>query len=228
METVIPIKEMEMVTPEYKALMEKAVTVDYTPIINSNCFLPVGMDEDGTPVFLIIGSNLPTTKSDMEILLMYMIKTLEPIVTGNLFTLVYCHSLLKQESTPERSWLTSIYHMLPRNYKKNMKHLYIIHPTTWLRVLFFAMSPFLSEKVWGKIEYLDYLQELPIELDRSLILSKIPQQVKEYDESLLAEPEITEKVITSMDTLGKELLSSLHSPYFSSFDPNSWTAPPKK
>jgi len=219
----ITIKELDGVTPEYQNLLDKANRLDFSTIANSNCLIPVGTDQQGVPIFLINAVNLPTMDK-MEEFLIYFIKTLEPVVVSNNYSLIYSHALIKQESTPDRNWLTNVYKMLPRNFKKNLKTLYILHPSTWIKFLFMAMSPFLSEKVWNKVSYLDYIQEIPGILDRNAILSKIPQSVKDYDNGLLENPEITEKVVTSMDTLGKELLSVFGSSFnlFSSVDPTKW------
>ncbi|EGC39001.1 hypothetical protein DICPUDRAFT_93698 [Dictyostelium purpureum] len=226
-ETAIPIEEMEGITPEYQRLMEKSNSVDFSWIVENNCFVQVGTDQEGVPVFLANASKFPNI-DQLETLIIYIIKTLEPIVTGNRYSIVYSHALLKQESTPEKSWLNQIYQMLPRNYKKNLKNLYILHPSGWLKFLLLAMSPFLSEKFWNKVEYLDYIQEIPGILERNLIKSKLPEEVKEYDENLLETPEVTERVVTSMDTLGKEFLSTFSSSFgfFSSVDPSKWTSNP--
>eukprot|EP01133_Synstelium_polycarpum_P006105 gene6105-7072_t len=229
-EMSIPIVEMEGVTEEYKTMMEKAETEDFSDIAQLECFIPVGVDEQEAPVFLILGERLPITKAGLDKLLMYICKTLEPIVTGRHYTLLYAHTLIKPESTPDRTWLLNTYQMIPRNFKKNLKHFYIIHPTTWLRVLFMAMSPFLSEKTWRtKIQYIDYLQEIPDDLDRNLINSMIPDSVRDYDDKLLEEPEVAEKVMSSMETLGREMLSSFASPFniFSSVDPGRWSSTTK-
>ncbi|KAN0034269.1 hypothetical protein ACTFIV_000762 [Dictyostelium citrinum] len=225
-ESIIPISEMEGITPEYQRLMDKSNSVDFKWIVDNNIFVQVGCDMEGVPVFLLNASNFPPT-SQIEPLLIYILKTLEPIVTGNRYTLLYSHALLKQESTPDKSWLNTLYQMLPRNYKKNLKNLYILHPSGWLKILLLAMSPFLSEKFWSKVEYLDYIQEIPGVLERSNIISKLPQSVKDYDKGLLETPEVTEQVVSGMDTLGKEYLSSFASSFnfFSSTNPSSWTNP---
>ncbi|EFA78362.1 hypothetical protein PPL_09013 [Heterostelium album PN500] len=245
----ILITELEDVTPQYKEMMDRAKVEDFSDIEQSQCFIPVGCDTDGSPVYLIIATNLPIGKEGLEKLLKYICLTLEPIVKGSQYTLVYSHHLLRNESTPEKSWLTSTYQMLPRKYvclnyiygynynylnvnlilistfsfKKNLKHFYIIHPSTWLRVMFMAMSPFLSEKVWrNKLAYIDYIQELPDTLDRALIKSKLPEAVREYDEELLGKPEVAEQVMSTMESLGKELLSAFATPSLLGGDPAKW------
>ncbi|KAK5576066.1 hypothetical protein RB653_007204 [Dictyostelium firmibasis] len=225
-DSIIPISEMEGITPEYQRLMDKSNSVDFKWIVDNNIFVQVGCDLEGVPVFLLNAANFPPT-TQIEPLIIYILKTLEPIVTCNRYTLIYSHALLKQESTPDKSWLNTFYQMLPRNYKKNLKNLYILHPSGWLKILLLAMSPFLSEKFWSKVEYLDYIQEIPGVLERSNIISKLPQSVKDYDKGLLETPEVTEQVVSGMDTLGKEYLSSFASSFnfFSATNPSSWTNP---
>ncbi|EGG17390.1 hypothetical protein DFA_08385 [Cavenderia fasciculata] len=221
----IGVSELEGVTDAYKELMEKASAQDFGDIAQSGCFIPVGLDEQSHPVYLVLANKLPLGISGLDKMMSYMCKTLEPLVTGGHYSIIYSHHGLAQESTPDRAWLLKTYQLLPRNYKKNLKHFYILHPSTWLKVLFMMMSPFLSEKVWRhKVVYLDYLQELPDTLDRALIKSKIPHIVKEHDKQLLAQPEVAETVMSSMEVLGKELMSSFATPFsvFGGTDPSKW------
>ncbi|GAM24981.1 hypothetical protein SAMD00019534_081560, partial [Acytostelium subglobosum LB1] len=222
----IAVAELVETTEEYRSLMDRAQLEDFNDIEALQCFFQVGTDtHDGSPVFLLIGSSLPVGKEGLNKLLAYMCKLLEPIVTGSQYTLVYSHHLLSADSTPDRAWLMNTYNLLPRNYKKNLKNMYIIHPSTWLRMMFMALSPFMSEKVWNKVVYIDYLQELPNTLNKELIKDKLPGVVKVHDVQLLSQPEVVEQVATTMETLGKEMMSSFAMPtssLYGSSDPQNW------
>lgn len=40
-------------------------------------------------------------------------------------------------------------------YKKNLKQLYIVHPTVWIKMTFRLFKPFLSNKFWKKLIYIE-------------------------------------------------------------------------
>ncbi|KYQ88574.1 hypothetical protein DLAC_11307 [Tieghemostelium lacteum] len=222
----INIRDLDGVTPQYQGLVDKSKTYDFTAVQEANIFVSLGKNSEDVPMFLLNACNFPNIK-DIDLVLMYIIKVLEPIVISGPYILFYSHALLKQECCPDRNWITQTYEILPRNYKKNLKSIYILHPSSWLKFLFLAMSPFLSEKVWNKIEYLDYIQEIPNYYNKEYIVSLIPKAVKDHDEELLETPELTERVVDTLDTLGKELLSTF-STTFNLFaptqNPSNWSS----
>lgn len=62
--------------------------------------------------------------------------------------------------TRRAAWLKGVYDMLPRKYKKNLKKLYILHPTFWVKSFFFFVRPFISSKFWRKVEYVKSANEV--------------------------------------------------------------------
>ncbi len=62
-------------------------------------------------------------------------------------------------------------------YKKNLKKLYIVHPTNFIRMMMILLKPLISYKFGRKIAYINRLEELrPV-----LFLEQvdIPEEVKE-------------------------------------------------
>jgi hypothetical protein len=55
---------------------------------------------------------------------------------------------------PSIGWLRRAYALLDRAYKKNLKQLYVVDASRWLRVLFALTRPFISPKFWRKVQYL--------------------------------------------------------------------------
>jgi len=47
-----------------------------------------------------------------------------------------------------------------RGYKKNLKQLYIIEPTFFIKSLFKCFQPFVSSKFWKKLVYIEKLQDI--------------------------------------------------------------------
>ena len=62
-------------------------------------------------------------------------------------------------------------------YKKNLKKLYIVHPTNFIRMLMILLKPFLSYKFGRKLTYINRLEELRPVLFLEQI--DIPKEVKE-------------------------------------------------
>uniref|UniRef100_A0A3Q4H8E3 Rho GTPase-activating protein 1-like n=1 Tax=Neolamprologus brichardi TaxID=32507 RepID=A0A3Q4H8E3_NEOBR len=69
-------------------------------------------------------------------------------------------------------------------YKKNIKALYIVHPTMFIKTLLILFKPIISFKFGRKINYVSYLSELEdvVKCDQLVI----PSRVREYDNKLRA------------------------------------------
>lgn len=112
----------------------------------------------------------------MDNLFLYVLWTLERLVTDN-YVLVYLHGGATR--LPAFSWLKRCYHMVGRRLRKNLIHLYLVHPTLWIKTMLFMAKPFISSKFSRKITYVVNLKELygriPLEVNA------IPDKVKSYD-----------------------------------------------
>jgi Rho GTPase-activating protein 1 len=51
------------------------------------------------------------------------------------YSLVYFHYGLTGKNKPPLSWLWQAYKQFDRKYKKNLKALYLVHPTNFIRVV---------------------------------------------------------------------------------------------
>ncbi|KAI1320971.1 hypothetical protein EDD11_009294 [Mortierella claussenii] len=61
---------------------------------------------------------------------------------------------------PGWRWLFKAYRSLNRRYKKNLKALYIVHPSTWPRIILGTMNAVISPKFGAKVHYIDNLSHL--------------------------------------------------------------------
>jgi serine/threonine protein phosphatase PrpC len=64
---------------------------------------------------------------------------------------IIVHSVAQR---PSIAWFRRAYASLDRAYKKNLKQLYVVDASRWLRVLFALSRPFVSPKFWRKVQYL--------------------------------------------------------------------------
>ncbi len=57
------------------------------------------------------------------------------------YSLVYFHHGLTSKNKPPIRWLWEVYKALDRRYKKNLKSLYLVHPTNFIRVVWNFFKP---------------------------------------------------------------------------------------
>lgn len=70
----------------------------------------------------------------------YLMHTLDKFVEND-YILVYFHYGLNSSNKPPLSWLWSAYKAFDRKYKKNLKNLYLVHPTNFIRIVWQIFKP---------------------------------------------------------------------------------------
>ncbi|XP_032078036.1 rho GTPase-activating protein 8 [Thamnophis elegans] len=141
-----------------------------------------GDDSLGRKVITFSSCRLPPSHQINHCqLLEYLKFTLEQYVESD-YTLVYFHYGLNSQNKPSLSWLQSAYKEFDRKYKKNLKALYIVHPTNFIRIIWNVFKPLMSHKFGKKVFYLNYLSELRDHLKYEHL--NIPEEVIRHDENL--------------------------------------------
>ncbi|KAL1130624.1 hypothetical protein AAG570_011866 [Ranatra chinensis] len=144
----------------------------------------VGDDTAGRRIIVVSACRLPTSRQlDHARLLRYLMYTLDQFVEQD-YSLVYFHYGLTSKNRPSLSWLWQAYRAFDRKYKKNLKALYLVHPTNFIRLLWQLFKAAISAKFGRKVMYVNYLHELRAHLNLDQI--SIPQAVLDHDERLLA------------------------------------------
>lgn len=110
-----------------------------------------------------------------------IIKEIEPFVEND-YILVYFHQGLKEDNKPSAQFLWNSYKELDRNFRKNLKNLYVVHPTWFIRVIWNFFSPFISDKFRKKLVYISSLDELRQALGLNKL--KLPDDICEFDDKL--------------------------------------------
>uniref|UniRef100_A0A3P8SI92 Rho GTPase activating protein 1 n=1 Tax=Amphiprion percula TaxID=161767 RepID=A0A3P8SI92_AMPPE len=119
-----------------------------------------GDDNYGRKVIVFNACRMPPQHQlDHHKLLMYLKGTLDQYVESD-YTLIYFHHGLTSENKPSLGWLRDAYREFDRKYKKNIKALYIVHPTMFIKTLLILFKPIISFKFGRKINYVSYLSEL--------------------------------------------------------------------
>ncbi|XP_077816912.1 rho GTPase-activating protein 1 isoform X6 [Macaca mulatta] len=141
-----------------------------------------GDDKYGRKIIVFSACRMPPSHQlDHSKLLGYLKHTLDQYVESD-YTLLYLHHGLTSDNKPSLSWLRDAYREFDRKYKKNIKALYIVHPTMFIKTLLILFKPLISFKFGQKIFYVNYLSELSEHVKLEQL--GIPRQVLKYDDFL--------------------------------------------
>lgn len=141
-----------------------------------------GDDAIGRKVIVVYAYRLPPAKEiDHSLFLNYLKYTLESYVKQD-YSLIYFHYGLTSKNKPSLGWLVQAYKAFDRNYKKNLKALYLVHPTSFLKFVSQIFRPLISAKFGKKLNYIHNLKELNdvVPIDKL----DIPSEVLEHDKKL--------------------------------------------
>jgi len=137
----------------------------------------IGTDKHGQPIIAIYACRLPERKNiNTSIFIDFIIKTMEQYVQND-YVIAYFHQGLKDISKPPLTFLWNSYKELDRNFKKNLKQLYVIHPTTFIKMVWFFFKPMISEKFKNKLIYISSLDEMKELLGQKNLI--VPDNVRE-------------------------------------------------
>ncbi|KAG8519588.1 Rho GTPase-activating protein 1 [Galemys pyrenaicus] len=141
-----------------------------------------GDDKYGRKIIVFSACRMPPSHQlDHSKLLGYLKHTLDQYVESD-YTLLYLHHGLTVNNKPSLGWLRDAYREFDRKYKKNIKALYIVHPTMFIKTLLILFKPIISFKFGQKIFYVNYLSELSEHVKLEQLV--IPRQVLKYDDFL--------------------------------------------
>lgn len=158
---------------------------DWRDIAEWNVVSVGGVDKLSRPVVVFSCANLPPKKTvDMDRLLQYMKLQLDKIVESD-YSIVYFHHGLSSQNKPGINWIKRVYFGFDRKYKKNLKAMYVVHATTFVRVILGLCRPFISSKFGKKLTWISQLSELEQYIHIEQI--DIPGLVKSHDLDVVAQ-----------------------------------------
>jgi hypothetical protein len=163
----------------YNMYLRRAKDEDLSDLAALNFIYQSGVDSQNRPILVFIVSHLPAASANLERVLLYLIKVLDPIVTGD-YNLIYFHTHIANNNKPPFAWLQEVYGIFNRKYKKNLKRLFIVHPNVWVKLVVWFATPFVSQKFWKKMTYIPKLMDLYQHFDPQAL--KIPSKILEYDQ----------------------------------------------
>ncbi|UXI16122.1 testis-expressed sequence 2 protein-like [Sarcoptes scabiei] len=114
-------------------------------------------------IVLFIAHHLPDRSEPgyhhiMDNLFLYVVSTLYNMVADD-YILIYMHDNTAN-NMPSFNWLKRCYQMIDRKLKKNLKGLFLVHPTFWLKTLIIMSKPFISRKFSKKLYFVRSLDDL--------------------------------------------------------------------
>ncbi|EEC10256.1 conserved hypothetical protein [Ixodes scapularis] len=119
-----------------------------------------GDDAYGRNVIVISACRLPSNKElDHAKFLRYLMHTLDQFVEND-YTLVYFHHGLNSKNKPSLGWLWTAFRTFDRRYKKNLKALYLVHPTSFLKILYQLFRPYIRNVLAFSLETVYTLRTL--------------------------------------------------------------------
>jgi len=107
--------------------------------------------------------------------------------------------------TPGWNWVWKAYRSLSRKYRKNLKQLFIVHPSFFTKMLFSLAGATISPKFFRKIAYIETLSDLA----RHVPITQIDIPPAVYRENLKHEAKITLPVPSQSNIFGVPLEESM-------------------
>ncbi|KAF8992208.1 hypothetical protein BDZ89DRAFT_141317, partial [Hymenopellis radicata] len=121
-----------------------------------------GVDFETRPMVVLNASALPDPRDvNYDLLLSRVLSYLNLYVEAD-YTVIFFAA--GSRHTPGWNWVWKAYRGLNRNYRKNLKRLFIVHSTFFTKMLFSLAGAIISPKFFRKIAYIDTLTELAAEV----------------------------------------------------------------
>jgi Rho GTPase-activating protein 1 len=170
-----PETKAEKEVREYEYYLNLAKKMDFSDIQQYQMLYQAGVDFCNRPILVVIACKFPAKKMSIDRFLLYCISVMDPIVERD-YIIVYIHSGMTSENKLQFSWLRKVYSLFNRKYKKNLKQLFIVQPSFWVKTVFRLFRPFISSKFWKKLVY---IEDIKTELSKFLNIQqlKLPEDV---------------------------------------------------
>ncbi|PVU87201.1 hypothetical protein BB561_006438 [Smittium simulii] len=148
------------------------------------------LDFESKPLIVFSACYLPDPKIyDYDFMVKLITFKLDAVVESDYSVVLFAGGSQYNTSI---TWLISAYQALKRDYKKNLKTLYIVHASFFTRLVFRAFAPLVSYKFAKKLFWIGNLYHLKFLVPMKTIL--VPQRVKEFDLSV-AQAKIPQEII---------------------------------
>ncbi|ORY03791.1 Rho GTPase activation protein, partial [Basidiobolus meristosporus CBS 931.73] len=136
-----------------------------------------GVDLESKPMLVFSACSLPNPKVvDYDQMLALILAKLDQFVESDYTVVLFSGGATYR---PSWVWLFKAYSKLSRKYKKNLKNLYVVHPSRWPRLILDMMNVVVSPKFAKKVVYVETLSKLASYVPIQQI--QIPDAVYEFN-----------------------------------------------
>ncbi|EAL65223.1 ganglioside induced differentiation associated protein 2 [Dictyostelium discoideum AX4] len=169
--------ENEKLKAQFQTLLTRSKVEDLSDVSRLNFTLQT-TDDQNRPIVVIIGSQLNSRKDLYDQVLLYLIRVLEQTIQRGNFSIIYFHSNMSSQQSPDLSWLKKLLEIFELKYNNYLKDFNIVHPTFLLKTTLFISKSILGDKgVLSKIIYHENMNKI------SKLISKcnIPKSIFSYE-----------------------------------------------
>ncbi|CAG8437320.1 3438_t:CDS:2 [Ambispora gerdemannii] len=155
-------------------MSEDEALADY---VDTKIIYQAGVDFESKPLVVVCACNLPDPNEvNYDKILNRILRKLDLFVESDYTVVLFAGGA---QHRPGWHWMFRAYKSLSRKYKKNLKNLYIVHSTTWARVILDVMNVVISPKFGRKVNYIPTLSKLALYVPITQI--EIPPLVYTYN-----------------------------------------------
>jgi hypothetical protein len=178
------LTENEAVRMRFEELQAQAEDADLSEVEATNCIYVAGLDQHSRPVVVVIGKWFRYADLDLDKAILYLVRTLKPIVEAGDYTVVYFHTKTSRDTIPHYWWIKQVYNTLSYEYKKRLKAFYVVHPTLWTKMTCWWFTTFMAPAIKRKMHNVDALSYLFSTLSVDQDTLELPVFIEEYDMSV--------------------------------------------
>uniref|UniRef100_A0A7S0RJ18 CRAL-TRIO domain-containing protein n=1 Tax=Chlamydomonas leiostraca TaxID=1034604 RepID=A0A7S0RJ18_9CHLO len=181
---------------EFEAALAAGAGEDFSDL-DTLGFLKYGPelhDRSTRPLVIVCAAAFPAAVVPRERLYRYIVKAMHGVLraageTGQ-YSMVWAHTNAKWGSNcPGAAWLWHVYErLLPSRVRTGVHTLHVLHcdGTLWGATL--ALMPWLTGKVWAKVNWVPRVEFLWEYMDKAAVLPLLPEYVTEHDAFLEGQP----------------------------------------
>ncbi|ORX94581.1 RhoGAP-domain-containing protein [Basidiobolus meristosporus CBS 931.73] len=150
---------------------------ELSELVDTKIIYQSGVDLESKPMLVFCACNLPNPKEmDYDQILSLILAKLDQFVESDYTVVLFSGGAVFR---PSWVWLLKAYGRLSRKYKKNLKNLYVVHPSRWPRLILDTMNIVISPKFAKKVVYVETLSKLASYVPIKQM--QIPEAVYEYN-----------------------------------------------
>jgi hypothetical protein len=166
----------EKLMKKYDKLLQKATTMDFSDIEESNFISLLGIDRIGQSIVLITAAHIKPECIDMDRLLMYIMTKCDDLKSQP-YVLIYAYSGVLEEHVPSSDHLNTLFELFSQRYSLHLANFFVLHPTVSLRL--YLSMPYLSSGFLKSCICIDSIKSLSPYMDLATL--EFPLVVKNHE-----------------------------------------------